>query len=572
MSSVDPVFIPPAQSTVKCDGCDTAFDIDWFCKACPASLCNTCKERHETDRFWGKHTIVPRTGDAIRTFDSSKVKELCSEHSDREIILYCNKCNVSCCSMCIDHAHRQHDIMSIERKYIECEDQINSIANEVEKNTMKELQEKIDDIQKTFELCKKNYTEVKNKVNEFRRNLKDAVDKSCDSLLKELEQKLDKLQSDANSAISALEHQIKENENFIALCAASIRKGGLELLKCKLKPPVSNLPFVSKFRSDVPVFVPCSDLIDLISNSVGEIKYGSCDDDHSPAMSSKGNATKSMDIVKEKNSPLLPTISAIRSFSCQIHGAYMYPAGDGSTWIAGVSSDKMYRYSNTGQLLMSYTAEKGTQIRGMVVNASGDIFVCSSDRKVRLVTEKGKVSPLIDTSPYKPRGLCLNKELGIMVCMAGLGYEDHIAVFSLKLNRKAKHICVRDSVGNQMLTNPTHMAMIGENIAILNDSSNVVTFDQNGKIKWVYGQSQATLESFTPAGMFVDKLSNIVISDRDNHCVHYVDREGNFIRKLLTRAEHGIEYPRGVCVDKENGVIWVGSNAGKKILFGKYLG
>ena len=89
MSSVQPPTVPPAQSTVTCDGCDAEFDVTWFCKVCPASLCDTCKQRHESDRFLKRHTIVKRTGNVIRSLDVSKIIQPCSEHPEREITVYC---------------------------------------------------------------------------------------------------------------------------------------------------------------------------------------------------------------------------------------------------------------------------------------------------------------------------------------------------------------------------------------------------------------------------------------------------------------------------------------------------
>ena len=88
----------------------------------------------------------------------------------------------------------------------------------------------------------------------------------------------------------------------------------------------------------------------------------------------------------------------------------------------------------------------------------------------------------------------------------------------------------------------------------------VVTIEQDGKIKWEYDGSQANLgQMFKPHGICVDMSHNLLISDFDNNCVHYVDREGVLIQILLTQEQHGIERPNGIGVD-ETGRVWVGSN------------
>ena len=68
----------------------------------------------------------------------------------------------------------------------------------------------------------------------------------------------------------------------------------------------------------------------------------------------------------------------------------------------------------------------------------------------------------------------------------------------------------------------------------------------------------------------VDKFCNLLISDWGRQCVHYVDREGVLIQLLLTREQHGIEYPFGIGVDNETGKVWVGNDI-KKIGIAKYF-
>ena len=180
---------PHTQATIKCEGCDTEFDINWFCKNCAASLCDACKVRHETDRFLSRHKIVPRTGQVIREHDSSKVTEPCPDHPTKEISGYCKDCDAPCCISCIAEKHRRHDVTTIEMKYMECEDKLNEMAMDIKKHTLTQLQSSVEEFQEMLNSNEKKFEDVKKEINKFRQELKSTVDTACNSLVDEVDKK-----------------------------------------------------------------------------------------------------------------------------------------------------------------------------------------------------------------------------------------------------------------------------------------------------------------------------------------------------------------------------------------------
>ena len=207
-----------------------------------------------------------------------------------------------------------------------------------------------------------------------------------------------------------------------------------------------------------------------------------------------------------------------------------------------------------------------------MVKRSRDIIVCNQDNKVRLVTTHGEVTKLIDNAPFAPRGVCLTEREEIVVCMSGKGDQNHVAIYSPDGKRKVREIVVKDSKGKQLLTNPLRVVMNGEDISIGNYGSNVVTTGQDGSLRWVYDGEDAKLgKAIAARGLCIDKFRNLLISDYNNHCVHYVNREGGLIQILLTRDQHGIGWTYGIGVDTETGYAWVGSGSRRKIWVFKYL-
>ena len=91
--------------------------------------------------------------------------------------------------LCIEEKHQRHAIVAIERKYIECEDRLNDLATKLEKQIMRDLESNLDTLQKEIRSCEYKFVNVVGEVNGFRQKLKDAVDKSCDKLVAELDRK-----------------------------------------------------------------------------------------------------------------------------------------------------------------------------------------------------------------------------------------------------------------------------------------------------------------------------------------------------------------------------------------------
>ena len=564
MSSRQQDVVLPTQATIKCDGCDDVFDVKWFCKSCPASLCNTCKHRHETDRFLSKHTVSERTGSVIRAFDSSKIKEPCPKHPESEITVYCNDCGAACCMTCVEENHQRHAIVTIEKKYMESEDKLNALVDDIEKNTLKRLRENIDDLRKALGDSERKFADVETKVNTFRTELKNAVDKSCDNLVDELKEIESKRNKEMQTIISDLEDQIKQNKSFISMCGEKVRKGGLYVLQYSPRPPAACVRSVDSLLQNNPVFVPANGILEMISKRIGEVQLNPLQLT-SGMLKSASNPTIAENIGKSLNI----NVCVVNKLEYKHVANLVCPVGQNKAWICQWFNEVLHLYKDNGKELQSVKIAKDVSIKDMKARSSGEAIVCCNDSKVRLVTMKGKVSTLIDTSPFIPKAVCLTESEGIVVSMTGQDDRNHVAVYTPDGKKKIQEIQCKDKKWNCKMTKSTDLVMNGTDITFVADSA-VVTCSQDGKIRWEYDGSQASIsQGFDPYGICVDRFHNLFISDYDNNCVHYVDREGDLIQILLTREQHGIERPWGVCVDV-TGRVWVGSNT-NSILIAEYL-
>ncbi|XP_078661211.1 uncharacterized protein LOC144905415 [Branchiostoma floridae x Branchiostoma belcheri] len=81
--------------------------------------------------------------------------------------------------------------------------------------------------------------------------------------------------------------------------------------------------------------------------------------------------------------------------------------------------------------------------------------------------------------------------------------------------------------------------------------------NQDGSEVGTYGSGHRSPEPWYPLYVTVDGEGNILVTDDNNHCVHVLDREGNFKFKFGSEGsdESQFQYPRGICVDGKGNII-----------------
>ena len=72
---------------------------------------------------------------------------------------------------------------------------------------------------------------------------------------------------------------------------------------------------------------------------------------------------------------------------------------------------------------------------------------------------------------------------------------------------------------------------------------------------------------FNPGDIITDALSQIIVTDIFNNCLHILDQNGQFLRCV---DDCGLEKPLGLSVDSE-GRLWVGLLKKREIKVVQYL-
>ena len=554
----DACGVYPTQKVIDCGICGGTDSVRWFCKNCSGSLCDTCKETHRTATLFRTHLVISRTQSVVRTHGPAKIAQECPRHKGKELSAYCKACNDACCIQCLADDHKNHDFCPIDEAYLTAEKRLNSYLNELNGFVRSELEELTIQTETEIKGHENKISKVKTNVNAFRQELKDAVDNSCDALIDSLE----KPNTIRKSFLLEIEKQTQNVEHLTNGCTEKIREGKLDIITYNPPKPSSLIPIRQKSPDMTPEFVPGRKLVRIIKDGVGEIEYRVVKQE----VQCKEPSHTTQDF--ETGRFLVQKVS---SFQSEIGATAMATAGKNAAWVADYREDTMYLYDSGGKVLRSVTIRNFLSsvdgIKDMVVKRSGDIIVTNTDQKVRMVNGKGKVTTLINTAPFKARGVCLTEIEEIVVCMSGPGDKNHIAVYSPDGRRKVSEVRGRGADNKNLITDPYRVVQIGGDFCVVNFGWNVVMVDRTERVRWVYDGKGANLgRRFSPRGICSDKYHNVLVIDINNDCVHCLDRDGQLIQLILTETQVGMRDHWGITVDRETGLVWVGNGSGNIVI------
>ncbi|XP_078330467.1 uncharacterized protein LOC144624507 [Crassostrea virginica] len=189
------------------------------------------------------------------------------------------------------------------------------------------------------------------------------------------------------------------------------------------------------------------------------------------------------------------------------------------------------------------------------------------------IVRHGEIETLITTPRgWSARGLCCTRSGDILAHMCKItGPQTKNKIIRYQ-GRNVKQEINKDGQGNFIFKDGINSLFMSENnngdVCFSDHSADTaVMVDKTGRVRLRYdGTPARTKKSFNPRDIATDALSQIIVTDTNNNCLHILDQNGRFQRCV---NECGLEIPYGLSVDSE-GRLWVGLLAGEiKVI--KYL-
>ncbi|XP_062617133.1 uncharacterized protein LOC134278844 [Saccostrea cucullata] len=189
------------------------------------------------------------------------------------------------------------------------------------------------------------------------------------------------------------------------------------------------------------------------------------------------------------------------------------------------------------------------------------VYTDPKERTVNIVKNEEKI--LIELENWKPCSICSTSSGDLLLTMDNeysqskvVRYSGFMVTQSIQFDDKGRHLY---SSGD--------MKYVSENknldICVADSRAKaVVVVNKVGKLRFRYTGHH----SFTPLGISTDSQSQILTADLNNHCVHIINQDGQFLRYIMC----GLSYPWGLCTDK-NDNLFVAQWRNRQVKKIKYL-
>ncbi|XP_061175824.1 uncharacterized protein LOC133184779 [Saccostrea echinata] len=545
-----------AQDVIRCDLCETAV-VQMYCDFCHVNLCKPCIGEHISDEY-DKHKIVP--------FQQRKLTLIypkCATHPTKTCELQCKECDIPVCSSCFtSNQHQGHSFSDLSEIY-------NSKKNDIAKDTeelqniicpsyeeiTKDIETQITNLDGEYEKLTTAVTEhgeqwhreIENVINAMKKEIDDFKVKHLDILKKHAEE-VKQIQSLIEQTLSNLKEIEKSNEVSMIMEYSSRNKEFSKL------PP--------KVQVSLPMFSPKPVDREQINKLFGSFAPLSTTTEEN-GYKMKKPETSTREFLEEPK--LITSINTgyetLRSVTC---------LSEEEIWTSEFWVSDIKCFNIKGSLIKTIKTRSGGVSNDIAVTKDGDLLY--SDWKTKTVNKvkNGQTEEVIRLQDWRPTKLCVTSSGDLVVVMYS---DDKTQSKVVRYSGSTEKQTIQfDDEGKPLYSGNSFIKYISENrnldICVADFKARaVVVVNQTGKLRFRYtGYPSTTKEnSFKPFGITTDSQSQILTADRDNHCIHILDQDGQFLRYI---DNCDLEDPYGLCVNKNNLFVAEWGGKLKKI---KYL-
>ncbi|XP_052712490.1 uncharacterized protein LOC128186687 [Crassostrea angulata] len=547
-----------AQDVNRCDLCETAI-VHSYCDFCHINLCTPCIGKHISDGY-DKHKIVP-----FKERRSTLIYPKCRTHPLKNCKFQCKDCNNSCvCSSCMaSEQHGGHKFVEVAEVFKTKRDDIKNDAKELENNIFPVYEEIASDLKYQLANLDGGYeklTTTMSKQGEQWHKEIDIIINRMKTEINEIKMKhRDILQKHLNE-IRQIQSLIKETIQAIRKIEKSTEVSSTIEYSSKIGE-FSRLP--PKVQVSLPTFIPNPIDREKLYSLFGKITPLSTDTEANALSLNQPNTTV-RELLDEPQ--IVATIQTgdekLQSVTC---------LDEWRIWTSG-ETNEIKCFNIKGSLIQAIKTKSEEWPDDIAVDSDGDLIVSDGEIGTVYKIKNGEREELIRLDKWVPNKLCVTSNGDLLVTMFS---DDETRSKVDRYSGSTKKQTIQfDDEGKPLYSGNGKIKYITEirnhDICVADcGASAVVVVNQDGKLRWRYiGHPSVTKnEPFKPFGITTDSQGRALTTDCNNHCIHILDQNGQFLRYI---DNCDLRDPFGLCVDNNDNLFVCELNKGnvKKI---KYL-
>uniref|UniRef100_K1RIG0 Tripartite motif-containing protein 3 n=1 Tax=Magallana gigas TaxID=29159 RepID=K1RIG0_MAGGI len=367
---------------------------------------------------------------------------------------------------------------------------------------------------------------MKTEINEIKVKHKDILQKHLDEIKQ--------IQSLIKETLHALRKLEKSTEIFPAIeYSSKIRE-------------FSKLP--PKVQVSLPTFIPKPIDHEKLYSLFGQITPLSTATEENVLLLNKPN-TSVRELLDEPE--IVTTIQTGHKTLCSVTCL-----NEDRIWTSGMTND-IKCFIIKGSLLQTIKTKSGNFPLDIAVDSDGNILYSDWSTTSVYKVKNGEREELIRLQGWKPNQLCVTSTGDLLVTMYSedctqskvVRYSGSTEKQTIQFDDKGKPLYSGNYYTKYITENRNHDICVADWAA-----DAVVVVNQDGKLRWRYtGHPSVTKnEPFKPIGITTDKQSRILTTDGENHCIHILDQNGQFLRYI---DNCDLKNPCGLCVDNNDNLF-----------------
>jgi DNA-binding beta-propeller fold protein YncE len=245
--------------------------------------------------------------------------------------------------------------------------------------------------------------------------------------------------------------------------------------------------------------------------------------------------------------------------------------GVDEAWVSGPNKT-IRRVDVHGSVRDTVTTTCKTWPNGITVTRQGEMmYIDYHNRSVNLARHSRPETLITAPQGWHPDKLCCTKSGDILVSMGTTDNSQH-KIVRYQGCTVTQEIYKGEDGKPIYKEGPCLLFLVennnGDVCASDNNAKAVVVVNKSGRVRFRYdGTPVKRKKAFNPRNIVTDSMSQIIVADRSNDCLHILDQNGQFLRCV---DNCGLDRPVGLSVDTE-GRLWVGLRGSGKVKVIQYM-